>query len=269
MPLKVIVWGLLLALSAMLTDALRAPTAVGVNVTLIEQLAPAKTLLPQVFVWEKSPEFVPARPTLVMLREAFPVLVSVTGCAALVVPVFCEAKAILVAERLTAGVGVGVGVLPPPPLPPPQATQIPITSSAVANNKAAGRRRIADALRSMARASDPASIQRSPTGKRKLGGPLRRSEGGAPAAPVVVMVSVSVTAEGPVTTTKGGVRVQVAPGGQPLTLRPTVPVKPATGVTVTVVVPDCPGDEMVTGEGFADSPKSATFIMIPGEPVPR
>jgi hypothetical protein len=34
----------------MVTAALRAPVAVGVNVTLIEQLAPAATLVPQVLV---------------------------------------------------------------------------------------------------------------------------------------------------------------------------------------------------------------------------
>jgi hypothetical protein len=49
-PLKLTVWGLPLALSATETDALREPVAAGVNVTLMAQLAPAATLLPQVFV---------------------------------------------------------------------------------------------------------------------------------------------------------------------------------------------------------------------------
>jgi hypothetical protein len=50
LPLKLTVCGLPLALSVMASDALRVPVAVGVNVTLIAQLDPATTLLPQVFV---------------------------------------------------------------------------------------------------------------------------------------------------------------------------------------------------------------------------
>ena len=105
-PLKAIVWGLPLALSAMETDALRAPVADGVNVTLIEQLAPTAILLPHVFVWEKSPQFVPVRLTLAMLRLAVPALVSVTLVGAVVTPTLCELNGTLVDERLTAGAGV-------------------------------------------------------------------------------------------------------------------------------------------------------------------
>ena len=43
-------WGLPPALSVKLTEADRLPLAVGSNVTLIEQLAPAATEVPQVFV---------------------------------------------------------------------------------------------------------------------------------------------------------------------------------------------------------------------------
>ena len=49
-PVKPTDCGLPEALSVMLTEALRVPVAVGLNVTLIEQLAPAATLVPQVFV---------------------------------------------------------------------------------------------------------------------------------------------------------------------------------------------------------------------------
>ena len=49
-PLKPAVCGLPEALSVMATEALRAPVAVGENVTLIEQLPPAATLVPQVLV---------------------------------------------------------------------------------------------------------------------------------------------------------------------------------------------------------------------------
>ena len=49
-PERLTVWGLPLALSAMLSAAVRAPLAEGVNVTLIMQLAPATTELLQLLV---------------------------------------------------------------------------------------------------------------------------------------------------------------------------------------------------------------------------
>ena len=49
-PESVAVCGLPAALSAIETEALRDPEAVGVNVILIEQLAPAARLIPQVLV---------------------------------------------------------------------------------------------------------------------------------------------------------------------------------------------------------------------------
>jgi hypothetical protein len=50
-PVKLTFCGLPLALSVIVSEALREPVAVGVNVTLIAQLAPAATpLLLQVFV---------------------------------------------------------------------------------------------------------------------------------------------------------------------------------------------------------------------------
>jgi hypothetical protein len=70
------------------TEAFRVPVAVGLNVTLIVQLAPAATLAPQVFVCEKSPLFVPpiAIPEPLNVSTAFPVFVSVMFCEVLVVP---------------------------------------------------------------------------------------------------------------------------------------------------------------------------------------
>lgn len=261
MPLKVIVWGLPLALSVMLTDALRAPAAVGVNVTLIEQLAAAATLDPQVFVCAKSPEFVPVRVVFVMLRVAVPLLVRVTLCAELVVPIFCEVKVRLLDERLTAGVGVGVGLPPPPPLPP-QATHTPATVSIVANNNVAGLRLIVAEPRSVARTSIPANSPRNPAGKRKFGGTPRCRAGGALAEPVVVIVSTSVTAEAPLTVTAGDANVQLAPVGQPLaTLRLTVPVNPFCGLTLMVEAPGWPGAEITKGEGLADTEKSPTAML--------
>ena len=58
----------------MFIEPLREPAAVGVKVTLIVQKALAARLDPQVLVWEKSPLAV----MLAMLREAFPVFVSLT-----------------------------------------------------------------------------------------------------------------------------------------------------------------------------------------------
>jgi hypothetical protein len=51
-PVRAAVWGLFGALSVMVTLADLAPVAVGVNVTLMEQLAPAARLEPQVVVRE-------------------------------------------------------------------------------------------------------------------------------------------------------------------------------------------------------------------------
>ena len=49
-PERLTVWGLPLALSAILSVAVRTPLAEGVKVMLIVQLAPASTELPQVLV---------------------------------------------------------------------------------------------------------------------------------------------------------------------------------------------------------------------------
>ena len=61
------VCGLLLALSVTVSVALRVPAAVGVNVTSIEQLAPAARLAPQLFVCAKSPLLAPVKAMLEML----------------------------------------------------------------------------------------------------------------------------------------------------------------------------------------------------------
>jgi hypothetical protein len=58
----------------MVTAPVLVPVVVGLNVTLMVQLALAATLEPQVLIWEKSPLTV----MLVMLRATLPVLLSVT-----------------------------------------------------------------------------------------------------------------------------------------------------------------------------------------------
>jgi hypothetical protein len=57
---------------------MRDPLAVGLNVTLIVQLASAATLEPQLLVWAKSPGSVPVSTMLEMLKAALPVLFRVT-----------------------------------------------------------------------------------------------------------------------------------------------------------------------------------------------
>ena len=85
MPVSGTCCGLSGALSAIVREPNRGPTDVGVNVTVIVQLAPALTLLPQLLVVAKSPEaaiFETASATA-------PVLVRVTVCDALVLPTVC------------------------------------------------------------------------------------------------------------------------------------------------------------------------------------
>ena len=76
-PERLAVCGLPLALSVMLTEAVRLPLATGVKVTLMVQLAAAATELPHVLVWAKSLALVPVRATLVMLKAVLPVLLRV------------------------------------------------------------------------------------------------------------------------------------------------------------------------------------------------
>jgi len=91
-PVSETICGLPLALSAIEAEAVRVPVADGSKVTLIEQKALAAMLVPQVFVWVKSPEFVPVMVMPEMLKDAVPVLVTVMSCPALVVPTVCDGK---------------------------------------------------------------------------------------------------------------------------------------------------------------------------------
>src|SRR5262249_10176000 len=89
----------------MLTSALRFPFAVGLKVTLIVQLAPAATLVPQVLVCEKSFGLVRVMlmPVPVIVRVDPPLLVRVTVIAADVVPPISVPKFKLVGDRVTVG----------------------------------------------------------------------------------------------------------------------------------------------------------------------
>jgi hypothetical protein len=107
-PVNVTLCGLPVALSVMRSDALREPVAVGLNVTLIVQVAPAATLPSQLFVCAKSDVFVPANAMLLIVSAEFPVLVSVTALAALVVFTIWFPNASDVGDRLTVGAAVPV-----------------------------------------------------------------------------------------------------------------------------------------------------------------
>ena len=77
-PERLTDWGLPAALSVMVRAATRPPPAPGVNVTLMVQLDPAATELPQLLVWAKSPALAPDNTMLLTLRAALPELVKVT-----------------------------------------------------------------------------------------------------------------------------------------------------------------------------------------------
>jgi hypothetical protein len=98
-PLSAMVCGEPFALSLMVSVPVRATAAVGVNVTDIVQFDPAATLVPQLLAWAKSPEAAMELSVSVACAE----FVSVTDCAALVVPVVCEVKVMLVGESVTTG----------------------------------------------------------------------------------------------------------------------------------------------------------------------
>jgi hypothetical protein len=70
------------ALSAIERDPARLPPVDGLKVTLMEQLAPAARLEPQVLVWLKSPLAV----MLEIVSAALPPLVSFTDWAVLEAP---------------------------------------------------------------------------------------------------------------------------------------------------------------------------------------
>jgi hypothetical protein len=98
----------LLLLSVMVKEAVRLAAAEGVNVTENVQLPPAGSELQQVVVSAKSPGLAPVNAMLLMDKAAFPVLLSVTVWAALVVPRLWLLKARLV------GVTLPTGALPVP-----------------------------------------------------------------------------------------------------------------------------------------------------------
>jgi hypothetical protein len=85
----------------MVNEPVLLPAAVGVNVTLMVQFAPAGKLVPQVLLCAKSP----VATMLVIIKAAVPVLLNATACGALVVPKGWLEKVRLVTDKLTIGAG--------------------------------------------------------------------------------------------------------------------------------------------------------------------
>jgi hypothetical protein len=105
-PAKAIVWGLLGALSVMVTVPYLLPTAVGVNVTLMMQLAPTLRLAPQVLLAAKSP--VAAR--FVITTVVVPALVRVAFWDALLTPTGSPVKVRVAGETVAVAGDAGVPV---------------------------------------------------------------------------------------------------------------------------------------------------------------
>lgn len=105
-PVRLMVCGLLLALSVMVTVPVRVPVAVGWKVTLMVQLPPAVTEPPQLLVWAKSPLIA----TLVIVRAVVPLLVRVEVKALLVCPT------VVLGKVREAGDTLAVGVVTPVPV---------------------------------------------------------------------------------------------------------------------------------------------------------
>src|SRR5579862_3862437 len=102
-PVRATDCGLPVALSATEIDAVRVPTAVGANRTLIVQFPPAVTARSQVLDSEKSPAFAPVIVMLEIDNVALPVLNKVTPLGELVTPTAVLANTIVPVLKLTAG----------------------------------------------------------------------------------------------------------------------------------------------------------------------
>ena len=95
--------GLPLALDGMLSVALRALSAAGVNVTSTAQLVPGVRVEPLHLLGANSAAFVPVVVIVPSTRLAVPVLLIDTDLAALVLPNVWFPKASVVADSPTAG----------------------------------------------------------------------------------------------------------------------------------------------------------------------
>ena len=113
-PVRLTVCGLVAALSLTVSVPVRVPPAFGVKVTLIEQVDPAASILPQLLLWPKSPLVVMPE----ISRGAVPGLLRETVSGLLVVLTGCEPKVRLAGESDAAEANV-IFAAQASPLPPP------------------------------------------------------------------------------------------------------------------------------------------------------
>jgi hypothetical protein len=85
----------------------REPAEVGVKVTLMVQLDPAASELPQVLLWLKSPLSAPVIEIPVIFAVLFPELVRVTVCAELELDTTTLPKSTMLGLMVTVGMNVG------------------------------------------------------------------------------------------------------------------------------------------------------------------
>jgi hypothetical protein len=103
-PVRVTNCGEPVALSAMLSDAVRVPVAAGLNSTEIVQLAPGARVAPQVDADSRNDvALVPSMDSEVKVRAVVPVFLTVTTCAADVEPSAVDAKVSADGETVTVG----------------------------------------------------------------------------------------------------------------------------------------------------------------------
>ena len=104
-PARLTVWGLLAASSVNVSVPVRAPTAVGENVTPTVHVAPTASPVPHVLLATvKSP----VAAILLKLRDTFWRFVNVTVFAALVLPTAAVPRFKLLTERVTGAIPVPV-----------------------------------------------------------------------------------------------------------------------------------------------------------------
>ena len=103
-----------MALSEMLSAAVKVPATAGVKVTETAQVAPAASETPQALVSAKALGLAPESAMELIMRAPVPELLSVTDWAGVVAPC-APVKVSEVTLRFRAGEGVLLGEVDPPP----------------------------------------------------------------------------------------------------------------------------------------------------------
>jgi hypothetical protein len=109
-PVNVALWGEPVALSVTEIAAVSAPIAVGLKFTVIVQLPPAATLVPQLLLWAKLLIFAPVTEMLVMVSAPVPGFESVNGNAVAYAPTTVLGKASGLGLSVACGTSTAVPV---------------------------------------------------------------------------------------------------------------------------------------------------------------